>query len=299
MEHNERIRRERTFKGRKARKGLQGAVIVTGIIFITELVGGWLSGSLALMADAGHMATDLFALLISFAAIRFSTKPCTKERSYGYFRLEIIAALLNGIILCVTALIVTFEAFKRLSTPLDIEPVQMLSFGLVGLGANIVSALLLHKEHKESVNVKAAYIHVLSDLAGSVGVVTGAVIISLTGWAAVDSIISFVIAGLIIQSALKIIHESANILMEAVPRELDIHDIEKTLREVDHVINLHDLHVWALTSGVNALSCHLQVDNITEGRKILAAINRQMKEQYNIDHVTIQLEDQADIGGAG
>ena len=291
MEHNERVRSEQCFRGGKAKKGLKYAVLITACIFFVELVGGWLSGSLALIADAGHMATDLFALLISFLAIRFSVKPSTKQRSYGYFRLEIIAALINGVILCIAALFVTIEAWKRISMPKEIQTIEMLSFGTIGLAANVINAVLLRKEKDNSVNVKAAYIHVLSDLAGSLGVVGGAILIHLTGLTVLDSFISFFIAVLIVKSALNIIKEAVNVLMESVPKELDIGDIEKTLLHFDHVQNLHDLHVWALTSGINALSCHLQVDDIQEGQKLLIPIHRELKEKYNIDHVTIQLEE--------
>ncbi|WP_294345279.1 cation diffusion facilitator family transporter [Prosthecochloris sp.] len=292
MEHNERVRSEQTFRSGKAKKGLQYAVVITAVIFFVELVGGWLSGSLALIADAGHMATDLFALLISFLAIKFSVKPSTKQRSYGYFRLEIIAALINGVILCVTALFITIEAWKRIAMPKEIQTIEMFFFGVIGLTANCINAFSLRKEKSNSVNVKAAYIHIVSDLAGSVGVVGGALLIQLTGWMALDSFISFFIAVLIVRSSLGIIKEAVNVLMESVPKELDIGDIESTLLNFDHVQNLHDLHVWALTSGINALSCHLQVDNLQEGQKLLTPIHRELKEKYNIDHVTIQLEDE-------
>jgi len=293
MEHNERILSERTWKGRKARKGLRFAVSITGLIFLVEIIGGWISGSLALMADAGHMATDILALLISFLALRLSTRPSTRKRSYGYLRAEIIAALVNGVILCITAIFISIEAWKRLASPAEIQPDLMMVFGMIGLMANIASALMLHKEHKNSVNVKAAYIHILSDLAGSVGVVGGAFLISLTSMTFIDSIISFIIAVLIIRSAMKIIRESVNVLMESVPEGLDIHEIERTLLESRHVLGLHDLHVWALTSGVNALSCHLFVDNVTSSQRILTSIHRKLKEKYNIDHITIQLENTA------
>ncbi|MBF0586738.1 cation transporter [Prosthecochloris sp. N3] len=290
MEHNERVLTEKTFKGRKARKGLGFAVGITSLILIVELIGGWLSGSLALVADAGHMATDLFALLISFIAVYISSRPSTQERSYGYVRIEILAALINGIILCVMAVFVLIEAFRRISLPADIQSTTMLVFGLIGLAANIASAFMLHREQKNSVNVKAAYIHVLSDLAGSVGVVAGALLITLTGLTFIDSFISFLIALLIIHSAVKILRESVNVLMESVPEELDIDEIEKTLLHFNHVHDLHDLHVWALTSGVYALSCHLVVDDPADNCSLLACIHRKMKELYNIDHVTIQLE---------
>ncbi len=292
MEHNERILSEQNFRGGRARKRLKFAVAITGVIFFVELAGGWLSGSLALIADAGHMATDLFALLISYFAIKFSAKPSTRQRSYGYFRLEIIAALINGVILCIMALFITIEAWKRISLPKEIETIEMLSFGMIGLAANVINALFLRKEKDNNVNVKAAYIHILSDLAGSVGVVGGAILIQLTGWMILDSVISFFIALLIVRSALNIIKEAVNVLMESVPKELDIGDIEQTLLRFDHVQNLHDLHVWALTSGVNALSCHLLVDDLDEGQRLLTPIHRELKEKYNIDHVTIQLEDE-------
>lgn len=292
MEHNERVLSEQNFRGGRARKRLKFAVAITGIIFLVELAGGWLSGSLALIADAGHMATDLFALLISYLAIKFSAKPSTRQRSYGYFRLEIIAALINGVILCIMALFIIIEAWKRISLPKEIETIEMLSFGMIGLAANVINALFLRKEKDNNVNVKAAYIHILSDLAGSVGVVGGAILIQLTGWMILDSLISFFIALLIVRSALNIIKEAVNVLMESVPKELDIGDIEQTLLHFDHVQNLHDLHVWALTSGVNALSCHLLVDDLDEGQQLLTPIHRELKEKYDIDHVTIQLEDE-------
>ncbi len=292
MEHNERVRSEQSFRGGRARKGLKYAIGITGVIFLVELVGGWLSGSLALMADAGHMATDLFALLISFLAIKFSVRPSTKQRSYGYVRLEIIAALINGVILCIAALFITLEAWKRISIPKEIQTVEMLAFGIIGLAANVINAISLRKEKDTSVNIRAAYMHILSDLAGSVGVVGGAILIRLTGWMILDSFISFFIAALIVRSALNIIKESVNVLMESVPEELNIGDIEKTLLNFDHVQTLHDLHVWALTSGINALSCHLRVDDLHEGQKLLTPIHRELKEKYNIDHVTIQLENE-------
>ena len=290
MEHNERILSEHNVKSWKARKGLRYAVVITGIIFLVELVGGWISGSLALMADAGHMATDLLALMIGYLAVTFSGKPSTRQRSYGYFRLEIIAALINGVILCIAALVVTVEAWKRISQPIEIETLQMLLFGMIGLAANVFNAFFLWSEKDTSVNVKAAYIHILSDLAGSLGVVCGAIVIRLTGWTVLDSLISFFIAVLIVRSALNIIKEAVDVLMESVPRELDIGDIEKTLLHFDHVEGLHDLHVWSLTNGVNALSCHLRVNNLDEGQKLLEAVHRELKEKFNIDHVTIQLE---------
>ena len=161
---------------------------------------------------------------------------------------------------------------------------------MIGLAANVFNAFFLWSEKDTSVNVKAAYIHILSDLAGSLGVVCGAIVIRLTGWTVLDSLISFFIAVLIVRSALNIIKEAVDVLMESVPKELDIGDIEKTLLHFDHVEGLHDLHVWSLTNGVNALSCHLRVNNLDEGQKLLEAVHRELKEKFNIDHVTIQLE---------
>ncbi|ACF14643.1 cation diffusion facilitator family transporter [Chloroherpeton thalassium ATCC 35110] len=291
MEHNYRIHLEKLKRNRKARKGLGFASILTITIFFAEVIGGWLSGSLALMADAGHMATDILSLAISYAAAVIAQKPATPNRSYGHYRVEILAALVNGLLLVLIATYICFEAYERLHIVREINAAEMFGFGIVGLLANIISAFFLYKSQGESVNIKAAYIHVLSDLLGSVAVILGAIGIFFTGFTILDPILSFIISLLILKSAWEIIVESVDILLEGVPRNIDISRIESSLRSLSHIKDLHDLHVWAITSGVNALSCHVLIDDYTNSREILLGINKMLKEKYDIDHITIQLED--------
>jgi cobalt-zinc-cadmium efflux system protein len=291
MEHNQHIYQEKLKKSTTASRGLFLSTIVTAGVFLVELVGGLISGSLALLADAGHMFTDVLALLVSSLAVWFASKPATKNRTYGFYRIEILAALLNGTFLCLIAVFICYEAIARFGTPRDIHTDEMVIFGGIGLLANVLSAFFLHRSKESSVNVKAAYLHVLSDLMGSVGVMVAAGLIALTGWQFVDSIISILIALLIVRGGWNVVSESIDVLLESVPRDLDIASIEKELRAHEHVVDLHDLHIWAITSGVNALSCHLVVDKYDCSQSLILSINKLLKERFNIDHVTIQLED--------
>ncbi len=291
MEHNHHVYQEKLKKCTTASKGLFLSTLITGVIFLVELVGGVISGSLALIADAGHMFTDLFALLVSSLAVYLASKPATKNRTYGFYRIEILAALLNGIILCLIAIFICYEAITRFGSPREVHTDDMMLFGAIGLLANVMSALLLHRAKESSINVRAAYLHVLSDLMGSVGVLVAAGLIALTGWQAFDSVISIFIAMLIIRGGWNVVTESVDVLLESVPRDVDIVCIEKELRAHEHVVDLHDLHIWAITSGVNALSCHIVVDKYDCSQDLILSINKLLKERFNIDHVTIQLED--------
>ncbi len=290
MEHNQHIYQEKLKKSTKASRGLFLSTLITTAIFLVELVGGVMSGSLALLADAGHMVTDVFALLVSSLAVYLASKPATKNRTYGFYRIEILAALLNGTILCLIAAFICYEAIGRFGSPREIHTDEMMIFGGIGLLANMVSALLLHRSKESSVNVRAAYLHVLSDLMGSIGVLVAAGVIALTGWQFVDSVISILIAILIVRGGWNIVCESVDVLLESVPRDLDITCIEKELRAHEHVVDLHDLHIWAITSGVNALSCHIVVDEYDCSQNLILSINKLLKERFNIDLVTIQLE---------
>lgn len=290
MEHNQHIYQEKLKKSTTASKRLFLSTFITAAIFLVELVGGLISGSLALLADAGHMTTDVFALLVSSLAVFLASKPATKQRTYGFYRIEILAALLNGTILCLIAIFICHEAIVRFGSPREVHTQEMMIFGGIGLIANVVSALLLYHSKESNVNVKAAYLHVLSDLMGSIGVLVAAGVIALTGWQAVDSIISILIALLIVRGSWNVVSESVDILLESVPRDLDVACIEKELRSHEHVIDLHDLHIWSITSGINALSCHIVVDEHDCSQNLILSINKLLKERFNIDHVTIQLE---------
>lgn len=292
MEHNQHIYQEKLEKSTTASRGLFLSTLVTAVIFLVELVGGLISGSLALLADAGHMVTDVFALLVSSLAVYLASKPATKKRTYGFYRIEILAALLNGTILCLIAIFICYEAIVRFGSPREIHTDEMMLFGGIGLLANVISAWLLHRSKESSVNVKAAYLHVLSDLMGSIGVLVAAGLIALTGWQAFDSIISILIAVLIVRGGWNVVSESVDVLLESVPHDLDIACVEKELRAHEHVVDLHDLHIWAITSGVNALSCHIVVDEYDCSQSLILSINKLLKERFNIDHVTIQLENE-------
>ncbi len=291
MEHNHYIYQEKLKKSSLASRGLFLSTLVTSAIFLVELVGGLISGSLALLADAGHMITDVLALLVSSLAVWLASKPATKNRTYGFYRIEILAALLNGTFLCLIAAFICYEAIIRFGIPKDIHTDDMMLFAGIGLLANVISAWLLHHSKESSINVKAAYLHVLSDLIGSVGVLVAAGLIAVTGWQAFDSIVGLFIAGLIVRGGWNVVSESIDVLLESVPRDLDIVCIEKELRAHEHVVDLHDLHIWAITSGVNALSCHIVVDEYDCSQSLILSINKLLKERFNIDHVTIQLED--------
>jgi cobalt-zinc-cadmium efflux system protein len=290
MEHNHDIYLQKLQTSNDAKQRLGLASLVTFVIFFVELVGGFLSGSLALIADAGHMATDVFALLLGYAAAWFSRLPATPHRTYGFYRVEILAALANGVLLFGVSILVCYEAIRRLSETQEIHTQEMMLYGAIGLAANIVSALLLHRNSASNVNVRAAYLHVLSDLAGSVGVIIGAALIALTGLTVIDSAISLLISALIVRSAWGIITEAVDVLLESVPRDLDITSVDGALRQMNHVRDLHDLHVWSITSGVNALSCHVTVDEYDCSETLILGINAMLKEKFNIEHVTVQLE---------
>ncbi len=290
MEHNQAIYLERLQIGKSALQSLGLASLITTTIFLIELIGGLVSGSLALLADSGHMATDVLALGLGWLAVWFAKKPATPERTYGYYRVEILAALANGVILCALSILICYEAVLRLNQPKSIHVEEMFGFGAVGLLANVISALLLHKSSRTSVNVRAAYLHVIGDLLGSVGVVVGAVAIYFTGWSFLDALISILIAMLIVKSSWSVITESVDVLLESVPKDLNIGEVEQALRQIDHVCDLHDLHIWSITSGVNALSCHVVVDEYDCSEHLILAINKMLKERFRIEHVTIQLE---------
>lgn len=290
MEHNQYIYQEKIKKSATASKRILLSTLLTAAIFLVELVGGLMSGSLALLADAGHMITDVFALLVSSFAVFLAAKPPTKNRTYGFYRIEILAALLNGTILCLIAAFICYEAIARFGSPREVHTHEMMLFGGIGLVANVVSASILHRSKESSMNVKAAYLHVVSDLIGSIGVLIAAGVIALTGLHFVDSIISILIAILIVKGGWNVVSESIDVLLESVPRDLDIARIETELRAHQHVVDLHDLHIWAITSGINALSCHLVVDEYDCSQNLILSINKLLKERFNIDHVTIQLE---------
>jgi cobalt-zinc-cadmium efflux system protein len=268
---------------------LRWVLAITGAFMFAEAVGGALSGSLALIADAGHMLTDAGSLALSLFAIRMARRPATSEKTYGYVRLEILAALVNGAALLVISGFIIAEAWHRLRDPVEIRGGVMLAVAAVGLGVNIAGALLLHGHAHDNLNVRGAYLHVLGDLLGSIGAIAAGVVILTTGWTPADPIISVLIAVLILLSAWRLVKEAADVLLEAAPPHIDVEEVVRDLRNVAGLDEVHDVHVWTLTSGFVALSAHGMIDDPTEHTRVLDEVQRRMKER-GIEHVTFQIE---------
>lgn len=272
------------------RRTLTIVLVLTGTFMVAEFVGGILSNSLALLADAAHMLTDVGALGLSLFAIWFAQRPATDAKTYGYLRMEILAALLNGATLIVLSLFIFVEAWERFRDPVEIRGGLMLLVATGGLLVNIIAALLLHRSAGENLNVRGAYLHVLGDLLGSVGAITAAVIILSTGWSLADPLISVLVGLLILVSSWKLVRESVDVLLEAVPRHMDIREIHDAITDIPGVTEVHDLHVWTVTSGFFAMSGHAVVERPEHSQAALEAIRERLRERFGIEHVTVQLE---------
>jgi len=264
-------------------------LVVTSAFMVAEVVGGLLAGSLALLADAGHMFTDAGSLALSLLAMRMAQRPPSPEKTFGYVRMEILAALVNGATLLFIAVLIVAEAWDRWRDPVAVDAPVMLVVAGLGLLVNIVGALLLHAHAHENLNVRGAYLHVLGDLLGSVGAIGAGLVILFTGWMPADPIASVVIALLILHSAWKLVREATDVLLEAAPAHVDVTAIVEELRAVRGLDDIHDVHVWTLTSGFIALSAHGVIDDPTEHSRILGEIQEKMKRR-GIAHVTVQLE---------
>jgi len=254
---------------------------------LAEVVGGWLTNSLALLADAGHMLTDMGALAISLFALWLAGRPATDRKTYGYYRAEILTAFLNGVVLWFAAAGILYKAYRQ---PAPVHGTGMLVVAALGLGVNAFCAFLLSGRRGGSLNVRAAFLHVLSDLLGSVGAILAAIVILLTGWVRADPLASVLIAALILVGSVGLVRESVDVLMEAVPAHVDLGELRKALLCVPGMADIHDLHVWTVTTGHYALSAHAVVDGTVADEGILDSIEAVLAERFSIDHVTIQLE---------
>jgi len=274
------------------RRGLLLALVMTLVIFVAEVVGGVLSNSLALLADAGHMFSDAAALLVAFGAVTLATRPATQRKTYGWHRLEILAALVNGVVLALISLGILWEAWQRMVAPPEVETGLMMVVAVIGLIANAFGMYFLHGHHHHSVNVRGAYLHVLGDLLSSVGVVIGGAIMWATGSYWIDPLISALIAVIITGSAWRLLRESVDVLLEATPAGIDYQEVAAALHELDGVEGVHDLHIWSLTSGLHALSCHVEVkeERLTECEPLLDAIRHLLGTRFAIEHTTVQIE---------
>lgn len=258
---------------------------------VVEVVAGLLTGSLALLADAGHMLTDVAGLVLALAAMKFAERPPSPRRTYGYHRVEILAALTNGLVLLLVAGYILLEAWKRFSQPVPVAGVPVLVVAVVGLLVNVVGALLLRSGSRTNLNVRGAYNEVLADAASSVGVIVGATVITLTGWHWVDPLVAVLIALFILPRTFALLREAVQVLLEGTPREVDIAAVREAMEEVTGVKTVHDLHVWTLTSGVHALSAHAILADGAPHGEVLEALRHRLTHHFPISHVTVQLED--------
>lgn len=263
---------------------------LTFVYMLAEAIGGWFANSLALLADAGHMFTDVAALSLTLAAIWFASKPATPSKTFGYYRLEILAAFLNGIALASISLFVVYEAVHRLSDPPAIKGFEMTLIALGGLAVNLVCAALLHGDHAHDLNLHGAWLHVIGDALGSVAAIIAGLLVISFGWTWADSAGSLFISVIIIFGAWNLIRESVNVLLEGTPSHINLKAVEESIRKTPDVEDVHDLHVWTITSGIEALSVHVVHDEATSQRDLLVRLRARLHDEFGIDHLTIQLE---------
>lgn len=279
----------------QSKKTLWISLVLTAVFAMLELFGGLISGSLALVSDSFHMISDVIALVFSMVAIFYASKKPTQKYTYGYLRVEIIAAFLNGLALILIAFGIIYEAVKRVINPQNINFSLMITIAVIGLVINIVLTLVLMNslKHEENLNIKSALWHFLGDLLNSVGVIITGILVKYTGLILLDPIISAVISIVIMMGGFKIIKKSLNILMEAVPEELDIAKIRDSILKIDNVKNVHEFHLWSISEGLYSLSFHvlLKEYNGINDYDIVKNISNMLKEEYGIEHVTIQIED--------
>jgi cobalt-zinc-cadmium efflux system protein len=259
---------------------------------LAEAVGGILTNSLALLSDAGHMFTHLLALGVSFIAATLAERPATERRTYGLNRLEILAALFNGATLFLISIAIFYEAYERLREPAAIATGPMLVIAVVGLVVNLLSAYVLHGSEKKDINVRAAFVHLLTDTFSSVAVVVGAIVIARTGWTIIDPILSVGICAVILWWAFKLVWESVDILLESTPKDVDMREVVEGLRQIPGLRDVHHLHVWTITSGMYALSAHLDVDDlhVSETEVLAQKAEAMLRERFSINHTTFQFE---------
>lgn len=281
-----------------SRSRLKIVLVVIFGIMAAEVIGGILSNSLALIGDAGHMLVDGLAIALSLFAITMAARPATLSKTYGYHRVEIMAALANGVTLVLVAAYIFYEAYQRFvatlqGNPPEVEAPLMLGIAVVGLIANLSGMFLLRGVSRHSLNIKAAFWHIIGDTISSVGVIAAAIVIAIRPeWGVADPIIAVAIGCILLVGAVSLVRESVDILLEAVPKHISVDDVIKTLKTVPGVDEVHDVHIWTLTSDIHALSAHLiiQDQSVAGSGEIVNKVNHDLTEQFNITHTTLQLE---------
>ncbi|EDL66103.1 cation diffusion facilitator family transporter [Bacillus sp. SG-1] len=274
------------------KKGLLIALIITTGIMLLEFFGGLITNSLALLSDSGHMLSDASSLALSLAAMWFAARAASSEKTYGYYRFEILAALFNGVTLFLIAGFIVHEAYERMFDPPTVSSGTMMLIAFIGLLANLLSAWALIKKGdvKDNVNLRSAYLHVLGDALGSVGAILAGAIMLIFDWYWADPIISVLVALLILKSAWGIISHTVHILMEGTPSGIEVQRVRSELENIPGVKNVHDLHIWTITSGMNSLSCHILIKDEEDDQVILQKAIHLIEEKFHIHHTTIQVE---------
>jgi len=277
----------------KSTKYLGIALSITISFFIIELVGGFITNSLVLVTDAWHMLNDASALILAIIAAWIAQRPINMKKTFGYYRAEILAAFLNGIFLWAVVVFIFYEAIQRIQHPAQVESLNMLVIAFLGFIANGLSAAILSKSKSESLNVKGAFLHVLADTLGSIGAISAGIIMYFTGWYQADPLISIIIGVLIFYSSSKLVQDSINVLLEGVPRGIDVNAVEQRIMQLEGVEAIHDLHVWCITpTKICAMSCHVVVKKSVNRKRLISDLISMLKKEFGIDHTTIQLEDE-------
>ncbi len=280
----------------KTRRALAVALGLTASYTAVEVVGGLLTGSLALLADAVHMLSDNVAIALALLAVWLGAKPATPERTYGYRRAEVLAALANGVTLVALAIWIFYAAGTRLADPPEVLGGWMLAIAVVGVAVNVASGAILYRARSGSLNVEAAFRHTVADLLGSIGVIAAAVTILLTGWLEADPLVSILIGVLILASSWTILRDSTGILLEAAPREIDTRAVGERLARAPGVVDVHDLHIWTITSGFPALSAHVLVGRGEDCHARRRELELVLAQEFKIEHSTLQVEHASDPG---
>jgi len=257
---------------------------------LAEAFGGWFSNALSLIADAGHMLTDVAALSLTLAAIWFAARPATPKKTFGYYRLEILAAFVNGIALVLISLWIIYEAFERWNAPPAVKGFELTIIAVGGLVINGICAWLLHGGHEHDLNVRGAWLHVIGDALGSVAAIVAGVLILSFGWLWADAVCSVLISLIIVFSAWNLIKESVNVLLEGTPAHINLTAVETAIRQTENVADVHDLHVWTITSGMEALSVHVVHNETVPPAALLSSIKNTLHDKFGIAHLTIQME---------
>jgi cobalt-zinc-cadmium efflux system protein len=274
----------------KNKKNLAIVLGLTSLYLAAEIVGGLWTGSLALLADAGHMLTDVAGLGLALLAIWFAEKPATPERTYGYYRFEILAALTNAVVLIGISLYILYEAYERFKNPLEVQSGGMLIIAAIGLVINIVGMFILRAGSQESLNMKGAYFEVLSDMLTSIGVIIAGIIMLMTGWYYADPLISAGIGLFILPRTWALLKESVAVLLEGTPTDVNLENLRESLAKIEGVAGIHDLHVWSLTSGVNAMSVHAVLLSDDQHDAVMTRVHDFVTKNFKISHVTVQTE---------